>query len=88
MRGAIAPLLQYVFMGCFLVKHRENYTLPYLTLTIQGEEEVYLKNGELLERRMWEKLTRVGPFSKYSLYRRMSKAKEIQIINIPYYSNC
>jgi hypothetical protein len=32
MRGAIPPLSQYVFMAWCLVKHRDNFTLPLLTL--------------------------------------------------------
>jgi hypothetical protein len=28
MRGAIPPLSQYVFMAWFLVKHRDDFTLP------------------------------------------------------------
>jgi len=30
MRGAIPPLLQYAFMEWCLVKHKDNFTLPYL----------------------------------------------------------
>jgi hypothetical protein len=44
MRGAIPPLLQYVFMAWYLVKYRDTFTLPYLylyeTWTLILKEEI------------------------------------------------
>jgi hypothetical protein len=33
MRGAIPPLLQYIFMACYLVKHRDNFIVIYTLQT-------------------------------------------------------
>jgi hypothetical protein len=43
MRGAIPPLLQYVFMAWCLVKHRDSFTLPLTVrqrIAIWTDEEV------------------------------------------------
>jgi len=32
MRGPIPPLLEYVFMTCYVVKHRINYLYPNMNI--------------------------------------------------------
>jgi hypothetical protein len=37
MRGAIPPLLQYVFMAWYLVRHRDNFTFTFYILGVDSQ---------------------------------------------------
>jgi hypothetical protein len=44
MSGAIPPIPQYVFMGWCVVKHRGNFTLPYLVEMKNHTESLKARN--------------------------------------------